>query len=257
MLNGMSMNRINTISKLSSVKRDLYIFLLLLFLLSASYFYFFGNSLFFYQENRSLFIFSKEYFGEFLLRPGGLTEFIGNFIKQVYYSNIYGSLVVSVFLLLFAAILIRMYKMLSGGKTVWFIIITGPACLLLLMQTLNDHFIHYTIGYLFLTLFMQASVYFSSKRLGFLVPILFPIFFYLAGSLALVFPVFYAIYCLLFKKGSSRFKISGILVVVAILSLVVFQKFLFLQAPGQYLKYPFPIFYPKELHTGVLIRSQK
>jgi hypothetical protein len=36
---------------------------------------------------------------------------------------------------------------------------------------------------------------------------------------------------------------------------MVFQKVLFMQAPEQYLRYPLPIFYPKELHAGDIILS--
>ena len=137
---------------LSKDNRSLYVLLTLLLLISVSYFSWFGNGLFFYQENRSLFIFSGEYLREFLMMPGGLTEYIGNFIKQVYFSKLYGSLVVSFFLVLFAIALFRMYKVLSTDKTVWLILILAPSCLLLLMQTRNDHFIHHTIRYLLLAL---------------------------------------------------------------------------------------------------------
>ena len=121
------------------------------------------------------------------------------------------------------------------------------------MQTRNDHFIHYTVGYLFLAFFILASVFFSTKRLNFLVPVLFPFFFYLTGSFALIFPVTYSIYCLLYKKGTSRFILPGIILLVAILSLMVFREIMFMQPPEQYVRYPLPIFYPKELHIGDII----
>ena len=52
--------------------------LTLFFIISTTYFYFFGNGIFFYQENKSLFIFSSEYIQKFLVKPGGLLFYSGN-----------------------------------------------------------------------------------------------------------------------------------------------------------------------------------
>ena len=181
---------------------------------------------FFYQENRSLFIFSGAYLREFLLIPGGLTEYMGNFISQGYYSSLYGSLVVSVFPVLFAIALFRIHKVLSAHKPVWFILIIAPSCLLLVMQMRVDHFIHHSLGFLFLALFTWLSIHLSSKRLNFLVPLLFPAFVHLTGSFALIFPAIYTVYCLLHKKGKSRYTLPGILVIVTLLSLIGFERIL-------------------------------
>jgi len=224
------------------------VILTLLFITSFSYFTWFGNGLFFFQENRSLFIFSGEYLREFLMVPGGMTEYIGNFIKQGYFSTLFGSLVASLFLLLFAAVLYRLYKALSGDNPVWFILILGPTCLLLFMQMRSDHFIHHTIGYLFLAYFTWISVLLNTKRLKFLVPLLFLPFIYLTGSFALIFPVIFTLNCLLNKEGTARYTSPGILIITAILALILFEKVLFVQPPEQFLGYPLPLIHPEDLH---------
>ena len=63
-------------------KLAVYLSLGLLFSISAVYFYWFENGIFFYQENESLFIFSYEYLQKFIVKPGGLLEYAGNFLKQ-------------------------------------------------------------------------------------------------------------------------------------------------------------------------------
>ena len=229
------------------------LFLALLFLISVIYFAGFGNAVFFYQENRSLFIFSGAYLREFLLIPGGLTEYMGNFISQGYYSSLYGSLVLSLVLILFAAALFRIYKVLTGQKPLWLILIIGPSCLLLFMQMRTDHFIHHSLGYLFLALFTWLSVYFSRKHLPFLVPLLFPAIVHLTGSFALIFPAIYTVYCLLHEKGRLRYTLPGILIIVALLSWIGFESILLNHPQEQYLGYPLPFIHPENLHTGDII----
>src|SRR3989339_739670 len=67
--------------------------LILILTTSIAYFYFYGEGLFFFQENKSLFIFSNEYIQKYLMKPGGLLEYSGNFLTQYYYSDLYGSLI--------------------------------------------------------------------------------------------------------------------------------------------------------------------
>ncbi len=226
------------------------LFLALLFLISVIYFAGFGNAVFFYQENRSLFIFSGAYLREFLLIPGGLTEYMGNFISQWYHSSLYGSLVLSLILVLFAAALFRIYKVLTGQKPLCLILIIGPSCLLLVMQMRTNHFIHHSLGYLFLALFTWLSVYFSRKHLHFLVPLLFPAFVHLTGSFALVFPAIYTIYSLVHNKGRSRYTLPVILFIIALLSLTGFEGILLNHPPEKYLGHPLNFIYPENLHTG-------
>jgi len=180
--------------------------------------------------------------------PGGLTGYIGNFFTQLYFSRLFGSLVASFFLVLFAAILFRIYKVLSTDKPVWLILIIGPSCLLLFMQMRNDYFIHHTIGYLSLACFTWISVLLSTKRLNFLVPLLFLPFIYLTGSFALIFPVIYTAYCLLYQKGRSRYTLPVILIIVATSSLILFDKVLFVQPTERYFGYPLPLIYTEDLN---------
>jgi hypothetical protein len=231
----------------------LYVSLGLLFIISVSYFLLYGSGIFFYQENRSLFIFSGEYLGKFLVKPGGLLEYAGNFLTQVYYSRFYGSLVVSLFLLIFCSLLIRINKLLSADKSFCLLLIFVPTCLLLLMQMRNDHLIHHTLGYLLLTFYSLDSIIFGTRRLNILIPVLFPLLSYIAGAFALVFPVMYLVYCIVYKKGVPRYLLPLILIITAFVTFWIFDNILFLQPAGRLLRYPFLMLGATNLHTSDII----
>jgi len=229
------------------------LFLALLFLISVIYFAGFGTAVFFYQENRSLFIFSGAYLRKFLSIPGGLMKYMGNFITQGYYSSLYGSLVLSLVLVLFAAALFRIYKVLTAHKPLWLILIIGPSCLLLVMQMRTDHFIQHSLGYLLLALFTWLSIHLSRKRLSLLIPLLFPALVHLTGSFSLIFPAIYTIYSLAHNKGRSRYIQPVILIISALLSLFVLEGILLHNPPEKYLGHPLNFMYPGNLHTGDII----
>jgi len=223
----------------------------LLFLISFFYFLWLGNGIFFLQEKKSLFIFSVEYLQKFLVKPGGLLEYAGNFLTQGYFSNTYGSLVNSLFLLLFYALFIRINRLLSEDNSFSLVIVLMPSCQLLLMQIHEDHFIHYTIGYL-LTAFCFLTLISETKRL-YLIPVLFSLLFYLTGTFAFLFSLIFISYCLAFKKGIQRYLLPVILLITAFVTYVVFEEVLFLQPPDRLLSYPLNIFDFTTQNRGELI----
>lgn len=225
-----------------------------LLLISLSYFLWFGNGLFFYQENNSLFIFSGEYLGKYIAIPGGLLEYTGNFISQGYFNVIYGSLVLSFLLSLFFAVIFRIYKLLSADKPIYILLILVPACLLFLVQSGIDRRMHHTLGYLFLLLYFQISIIFDKKQLNILIPALYPLFFYITGSFALIFPLVFLCYSVVNKKGRSRYPLPGILIITSIVTYIIFENILFLLPPGGLMKYPLPLSdMLTNLHAGDII----
>jgi len=225
-----------------------------LLLISLSYFLWFGNGLFFYQENNSLFIFSGEYFGKYIAKPGGLLEYTGNFISQGYYNVIYGSLALSFLPALFFAVIFRIYKLLSADKPVYILLILAPACLLFLVQSGVDRRIHHALGYLFLLLYFQISLFFDKKQLNILIPALYPLFFYITGSFALIFPLVFLCYSVVYKKGMSGYLFPGILIITSMVTYIIFENILFLLPPGGLMKYPLPLYEMlTNLHAGDII----
>ena len=96
--------------------------LILLFAVSFIYLYWFGNGIFFYQENKSLFIYSGEYLQRFTARPGGLLTYAANFLTQGYFSPLYGSLLVSTLVILIGLIFALEITVLAFCSSFWYVI---------------------------------------------------------------------------------------------------------------------------------------
>ncbi len=213
----------------------------LLFLISFLYFFWFGNGVFFLQENKSLFIFSKEYLHDFLVKPGGMLEYAGNFVTMCYFNKLYASLVISIFLLLFYALFFRLNKLMSGDSQSSSLVALIPSCFLLLMQVREDHLIHHTIGYLFTVSFLLVGIISVRRKFKYLVPALFPLFFYITGSFALLFLILYFDYYFVSNREIQKYHLPVILILTALITFYAFEEILFLRTPDRLLRYPLNI----------------
>jgi len=216
-----------------------YLLLALLFIISATYFYRFGNGIFFYQENKSLFIFSSEYIQQFTTKPGGLLIYAGNFLTQGYFNSLYGSLLISTLLILLCIVFTIINKRLSVDRSFSILFILLPSCLLLLLQTRYDLFIQHSLGYLFVALWFLVSIIPLKNHLRFIIPVLFPVFFYLVGSFALIYLGMYIMFSVIYEKGNLRYFLPAFLIAIAFLTFIIFKEVLFLQPVDNLLGYPF------------------
>jgi hypothetical protein len=216
----------------------LYLSLILLFIITSTYLFCFGNGIFFYQENKMLFIFSKEYFQKFAVIPGGLLTYVANFLAQGYFSSLYGSLIISIILILVCFVLIRIYKRLSSDNSFSLLFILFPSCLLLILHTRYDYYIQYCLGYLLVLLWFLVSLIPEKKQLRFIILLLFPLFYYLVGSFAWIYLGIYIIFSRIYIKGILGSLLSASLIIVAVLTFIVFKEILFLQPVDRLLGYP-------------------
>ena len=218
-----------------------YFSLAILFIISFTYFYWVDNSIFFYQEYKSLFIFSSEYLQRFAIKPGGLLEYAGNFLTQGYYNSAYGSFIISLLLMLLCIVFIQINKQLSSDRSFSLLLIVLPVCLLLLSQKHYDHFMHYNLGYLLVALYFLFSIFSWGKKVTFIILAFFPIFFYLVGSFALIYPGMYIMYIIIYEKRKPRYSLSVFLIVIVLFTFILFKEVLFLQPFDRLLLYPLPI----------------
>ena len=159
-----------------SWKGDKFIFLSLIFILSGVYFLLFANHIFFYQENRILFVFSSEYLCRFISKPGGLLEYAGNFITQGYFNNIYGSAVQALLFTAVAAVFLKINNRISPGRSFSLLFASLVSCSLFLMQTNINYRIHNNLGFLLAGIYFLISIYSGQKVSRILVPVMFPFF---------------------------------------------------------------------------------
>ena len=124
--------------------------LTLLFFVSFIYLYWFGNGIFFYQENRCLFIYSGEYFQKFMVKPGGLLSYAAIFLTQGFFSPLYGSLLISILIILICLTFKAIVKHLAVNRSFSLLIILLPSVLFLLLQVRYEYQLQLTSGF-FLT----------------------------------------------------------------------------------------------------------
>lgn len=215
-----------------------YFSLALLFIISVAYFYFLGNGIFFYQENTSLFIFSSDYFQKFTKRPGGLLIYAGNFLTQGYFNSFYGSLIVSILLILNGIIFLKINNRLFADRSFLLLLILLPSCSLLLLQTRHDLFIQNSLGFLLVELWFLVSIVSVKILFRFIFLGLFPLFYYLVGSYAVIYLGMYILFSLIYEKGILRYYFPAFLLGIAFLTFIVFKEVLFLQPVNHLLGYP-------------------
>jgi hypothetical protein len=212
----------------------------MLYAASVVYYLFFGSGLFFYQENRSLFIFTYDYLQHFLSKPGGLLVYMGNFLNQGYYYNVIGALLISSFPVILISLLMKNFRLLSksNSRGMHFSIIT--ACGLFFLQTFYDHFIYHSVGLLLGLLWMYALMSLKKKYqlISFLV--LFPAVYYFAGAFSLFYVGLYFSFILAASPKPQRLPGLILLFVNSLAVFIVFKEFVFLQPGDKLLSFPLP-----------------
>jgi len=234
-------------------EKDIYVFLGLFFLLAFCYFYFFGNYVLYFQETQSLFIFSGDFLHQRLLKPGGLLEYAGRFLKQFYAGRVEGSLILALVLTLFSFLFQRINRRLLPDSSFRLPIFLIPASILMLMQANYYHLMEYNLGFLTVMSFYLFFISSSGKWRRIAVLILFPLFYYFAGGYAMIFAGLYVVHLLVNGKDNKRFLLIPLLLVVAGFSFMVSVKLLFLEPSANLIFYPLPWLEEKSYRAAFII----
>lgn len=219
-----------TFLNINSLNRaDISLMLTFLFIITCGSYYFLNKEIFFFQENRVLFIFSKDYFQKFTNRPGGLLEYAGNFITQGYHNYALGAIILSLFFILLCIILLETNKRLSvaGSSSLFFLLI--PSVLLFLSQNNFNCFAEYTFGYLTVMFYFLLTVLGEKNRFSYVFLALIPLVYYALGFFVFIYTAKYIVYIIMNQKGTLRYFLPFILILYIFLTFVVFKEFLLLQ----------------------------
>jgi len=215
--------------------------LLLLFFLSVfGYFFWFGNYILFFQENQSLFLYSGRYFHDFLIKPGGITVLSGKFLTQFYSNELAGSVILATIFATLFYLFTRLFKNRKFSSSLSLLLSLIPSCLLVLMQTHYYHFMEVNLGYLSVILFLIFSIYLSKRNAGFIVLILFPLYYYLTGAFAWIFAGAYIAYSVFFENKKYKYLHSFLLIPISALIVFISENLLFLQPYNLLFSYPLP-----------------
>lgn len=223
-------------------------------LLVFVYFFRFGDGLFFVQDQKVLFIYSAEYLRSFACKPGGMLEYAGIFLTQGYRSVLYGSLLLTSLFLLFSASFFRAAIRLSGTNNVQPFTVLVPSFLLLLILVREDQFLYQPLGYWLTLVCFYAAIKSAGKGLYGVIPVCFPVLFYLTGSFSFLFVLMIAAFSILFLKGRQRFLCPFILVATGVCTFFIFREIIFLQPTKSLLGYPLSYSkFPEILLTGFMV----
>jgi hypothetical protein len=215
-----------------------YLSLILLFVISATYLNWFGKGLFFYQENKSLFIFSVEYLQKFTSKPGGLLDYAGNFLTQGFVSSFYGALAISILLMIVCLVFKQINQQLNPSGPFSLLFILVPACILLVLHTRYDFYIKHSLGFIMVSLWFLVSIVPAKRYIRFVILVLFPLFYYLVGSFAWIYLGMFIMFSIIYEKKPLSYLLPLILISNAFLSFLLFKEVLFLQPLDHLLRYP-------------------
>ncbi len=197
-----------------------------------------SNGLFYYQESRGLFIYSGDYLQEFAAKPGGLLEYSGSFLTQVYHYTIPGAMLFSLLLILSWFVIRRMSIKLSEDTGNRPVIILLPVFVLLFSQCGFNHYIHYTTGYLGAISIFLINDPGKGKLRWFLFPVMFAFAFYLLGSFAFIYAGIFLMRIITIERGGSVYLIALVTAISCFVIYFLFRELFFLQPAGTLPVYP-------------------
>lgn len=225
------------------------VFFLLTFILFSA----FGNYVLYFQETQFLFVFSGEYLHDHLVKPGAPLEYLARLLSQFYHSRIPGALIISVILTLPVTVLYQINKKLNPGKPVNLFLMILPSAIMLALQANYYHLLEYSLGYLLILVFYLFTIS-SDNRLRHIIMIcLFPLFYFLGGTYALIFAVLYLVHTTFISKAASRYMYSLAILVVAGITFLLFWKVIFYQPVDHLIFYPFPVLEQSGYSAGMIL----
>jgi hypothetical protein len=209
-----------------------------LFIISFVSLCFFQKGHFFYQEHSSLFIFTADYLQKFTSKPGGLLIYAGNFLTQFYYNPVTGSLIISVLLILICVVINKILRMMSISASFSLFFSLLPSCALLALQMRYDFHIWHMLGFLFVLTWFLPTLTAGKASFKFILIILFPLLFYIAGSFAIIYTGLYLTCSFLTGKGKLRYILPASLIVISAITFFVFRNTLFYQPSRRLILFP-------------------
>ncbi len=229
----------------------------LFFILCFLYFLVCNRYLLTYHEQIQLFRFDSSYFKDFLSSPGGLMRYIGAFLTQFYIYQIAGASIVTLAGYVIYSITIYIFrKHQIMGVLPAFV----PVLLLAALHSYYLYILAFTIGFIVSLGYFALYVSIINNKLRYFLGLLcWPLLYFLTGGYALISLSLCLIHELLFNRGRSRFLITTVFTLFAILvpylashhlfyikSTVAWTVFLplFIEPPVRYILISLLIYYP-------------
>lgn len=185
-------------------------YFLLFFVFYFLYLFLIFDTSIYYHLHQSAFLFNKTYFFEFLQYPGGLIEWVSQFLLQFLFLRLSGALLLSLLLL---SILLISYNLIEKivHSNFSFILAYLPVGLLMFIQNHYNFPLNIPVKYLIMLIFTSLYLKISDRYRWTLILLSF-LLYYLMGGLAYLSFVLLCILCeLLFSKNKIKYINSGLL----------------------------------------------
>lgn len=148
-----------------------------------------------YQEQLQMFLFTSEYFGELMSRPGGLADYIGTFLTQFYYFSWAGAIIIALLLVGLQQLVAKLSAKLSSNS-LFYPLTFIPSMLLWALLCDENFLLSAVVSILLILLSVRFFLLIKNPDLRVIVSLLLlPVLYWFAGGVFWVFAVF----CVLFE----------------------------------------------------------
>ena len=187
-----------------------------------------------YQEQLQLFLFTSDYFVEYIVKPGGLAGYLGSFVTQFFYHSSIGALILAV-LLAGLHIQVTVISSMLGGKPLYRPLACLPSLFFVFLFCQEDMLVSGLIATLLVLSAILCYAFFRRNdwRIIYLL-VMIPVLYWLVGFAVFLFPVL----CLFMEWVVWR-KIN--IRTLSIISLLAFALLLAVPRLSQLLQPQYPI----------------
>ena len=233
--------------RLKETVRNPNVYFFLFFFLLFFYYLLCFNSCLYYHYHQPIFLLDKTYIKEFLLYPGGLAEWVTQFLLQFFYFNILGSLLITALSILVFVIIYKIIKEI-GDFQYSLILSFLPVCFLLTLQNRYNFPLVITVKYLVALSFFFSYLRIANRYKTFIIIFSCLIYYILGGWTYLFFITLCVLNELLFSKESRKYVFAGLNILVYFIYTYIAARYLFVitlkeacfyMAPYKFFSWPF------------------
>lgn len=213
-----------------------------------------------YQEQYQLFLFTKRYFFEYLSKPGGISNYLGNFFTQFYFYSTIGALFIALFLTLLQQLFLKSIKRFGDSAIFWPLSFI-PSALYFSLLCNENILLGGLIAIIIITAFNLIYINIKTTRIRIITLLIsLPILYWVAGG-AVVFSLLFIILWELFLKDlkTKYLLFLGFISLIVTATVPLIAGKYFLQYPMkriwigvEYFRFP-EIFFPQIAVIGIVI----
>jgi hypothetical protein len=208
----------------------------ILFIAVFLYFAFLNPYHLFYLEQTQLFRFKWDYFAEFIVRPGGFSEYCGAHLTQFFLFPFIGPVVVTFISLIIYIATIKIFKRFNVYGIIWSFI---PVLMIVALH--NDYLykLGYSIGLMISLIYIAACLPVKNGKIRYAVQIGgFLILYPLTGLFSFLAPAVFILNEVFFSKNKYRFYIiSGHFLMIALIPYLFWRYIYILPLPEAWLSH--------------------